>query len=142
MTNATFTITPVTNFRSQAIIDGYVYECSCGELYNNVTAAYSCRKCRIYCVFGYCTHVVDIRTHLVVAGEVPSAERYEEARIDAEARWEEERAEYEFQKQMWMQEGELYEAEMQRQREEAERAAAELHEDQLWDIQDRLMGAA
>ena len=142
MTNATFTLTPVPSFRTEAIADGYVFECSCGELYNNVAAAYSCRKCRNYCVFGYCTHVTNIQTVRVVAGEVPSEEEYKKAYAYAEAKWEEERAEYEFEKQMWAQQGELYEAEMQRQREEAEHAAAELHEDQLWDIQDRLMGAA
>ena len=46
MTNATFTITPVPSFRTEAIAEGYVFECSCGELYNNIAAASSCRKCR------------------------------------------------------------------------------------------------
>ena len=142
MTNAAFTITPVPEFRSSAIADGYVYECSCGELYNDVGAAYSCRKCRTYCVFGYCTHVVDIRTDEVVAGEVPSAERYEEASAAAEAKWEEERAEMEFNRQMWAQEGELYEAEMERRQQEAMRKAAEQHIDQLYLIQDQLSGIA
>ena len=142
MTNATFTLTPVPSFRTEAIADGYVFECSCGELYNRVEAAYSCRKCRNYCVFGYCTHVTNIQTGRVVAGEVPTEEEYEAARIYAEAKWAEEKEEFEFQLQMWRQEGELYEAEMRRQAEEAAEAAANLHEDQLWDIQDNLMGVA
>ena len=142
MTNATFTLTPCPTFRTNAIADGSVFECSCGELYNRVDAAYNCRKCRKYCVFGYCTHVTNIQTGRVVAGEVPSDEEYEEARWYAETRWAQEKEEFEFQMQMWRQEGELYEAEMARRQEEAERAAAELHEDQLWFIQDRLSGVA
>ena len=142
MSNATFTITPVPEFRSSAIADGYVYECSCGELYKDVVAAYSCRKCRTYCVFGWCTHVVDIRTGAVVWGTEPSAEEYEVAARQWETIKAEESKEYEFQMAMYRQEGEIYEAEMQRQREEAERVAAELHEDQLYMIQDSLMNVA
>jgi len=142
MTNAAFTITPVPEFRTSAIADGYVYECSCGELYNDVGAAYSCRKCRNYCVFGWCTHVVDIRTGEVVAGEEPSEAEYKEACARAEAKWEEERAEMEFNRQMWAQQGELYEAEIERRQQEAMRKAAEQHIDQLYLIQDKLSGIA
>ena len=81
-----------TDYRTDAIADGYVYECSCGELYNSVYAADTCRKCRNYCVFGYCTHVVDIRTGEVVAGEEPTAEAYAEAQKRAEAEWAAEQA--------------------------------------------------
>ena len=52
------------------------------------------------------------------------------------------RAEFEFQLQMWNKEGELYEQEMARRAEEAALAAAELAEDQLYMIQDNLMGVA
>ncbi len=137
---AATTITPVATFITEAVADGYVYECSCGELYNAVSAAGSCRKCRNYCVFGYCTHVTDIRTGEVVAGTEPSAEEYAEARELAEARWEEERAEYALQMALYAQEGELYEKEMARQAEEAREAAARLAEDIAYDIQDELMG--
>ena len=133
-------LTPVPSFRESAIADGFTYECSCGELYNDVSAALSCRKCRNYCVFGYCTHVTDIRTDEVVAGREPSAEEYEEMRALAEARWEADKAEMEFWHQMRRQEGELYEAEMARQAEEAHVAAMELAEDIAYGIQDELMG--
>jgi len=138
MTHAAFTLHSA--YFTSAIVDGYVYECSCGELYNSVGAAGTCRKCRNYCVFGYCTHVTDIRTGEVVAGEEPSAEEYAEAREAAEARWEEEQAEYALQMALYAQEGELYEKEMARQAEEARVAAVELAEDIAYDIQDELMG--
>ena len=142
MSNETFALTPVPSFRTEAIEAGYVFECSCGELYNNVAAAYNCRKCRKYCVFGWCTHVTNIKTGRVVAGEVPSEAEYAEAAAHAEAQAAEERAEFEFQLQMWNKEGELYEQEMARRAEEAALAAAELAEDQLYMIQDNLMGVA
>ena len=138
MTNAVFTAVPA--FITSAIADGYVYECSCGELYSDVSAALSCRKCRNYCVFGYCTHVVDITTDEVVAGTAPTHEEYEEMRKLAEARWEADKAEMEFWHQMRRQKGELYEAEMARQAEEAYVAAMELAEDIAYGIQDELMG--
>ena len=126
-------LTPVPSFRETAIADGFVFECSCGELYCDVDAAYSCRKCRNYCVFGYCTHVVDISTGNVVAGEVPEYEEYERARKYAEAKWAEERR--------FM---DNYEAEMAAiealEAELAAAAALEVYEDSLWEIQDRLMG--
>ena len=138
MTNAVFTAVPA--FTTSAIADGYVYECSCGELYNSVSAALSCRKCRNYCVFGYCTHVVDIREDVVVAGTAPTHDEYEAMRELAEARWEADKAEMEFWHQMRRQEGELYEAEMARQAEEAAIVAANLAEDIAYQIQDELMG--
>jgi len=142
MTKQAFTVTRNQDWLSNSIADGYVYECSCGELYREVAHAFSCRKCRHYCVFGWCTHVVDIRTNEVVAGEEPSEAEYMEAAARAEAKWAEEKAEYEFQTQMWMQEGELYEAEMQRQRDAEILRKLELHVDQLYMIQDRLSGVA
>ena len=133
-------ITPVPAYRESAIADGFVFECSCGELYCDVDAAYSCRKCRNYCVFGYCTHVVDISTGDLVAGEVPDYEDYARARKYAEAKWAEERAELEEYVQLRNQEGPLYEAEMARIAKLAALVAAELAEDRAYATQDKLMG--
>ena len=128
-------LTPVPSFRESAIADGFVFECSCGELYCDVDAAYSCRKCRNYCVFGYCTHVVDISTGNVVAGEVPEYEEYERARKYAEAKWAEERR--------LMDNWEEIQAEERRAAEAALKVAAEEERmDRLWEIQDRMMGVA
>ena len=138
MTTAAFT--PIPSFITNAITDGYVYECSCGELYNDVGNALSCRKCRNYCVFGYCTHVTDIRDNVVVAGTAPTYEEYEEMRELAEARWAEEKAELDMYIQMREEAGPLYEAELARQTEEARVATAQLAEDVAYAIQDKLMG--
>ena len=72
-------ITGEGEYRPDAITDGYALECSCGELYRSVASAIHCRKCSSNSVFGYCTHVVDIRTMEVVAGQVPSQEAYRQA---------------------------------------------------------------
>ena len=82
---------PVENYIADSISEGFCFECSCGELYKSVTAAAGCRKCWNYCVFGYCTHVVDIRTDEVVWGEEPSKEAYEAQAEIARQKWEEER---------------------------------------------------
>ena len=83
---------PVSSYLADSITEGFCFECSCGELSLSVDAAATCRKCRNYCVFGYCTHVVDIRTDEVVWGEVPSQEEYEAQAEIARQQWEEERA--------------------------------------------------
>ena len=140
MTNATST--HLTAYMVSAIADGYVYECSCGELYREVGHAMTCRKCRNYCVFGWCTHVVDVRTGEVVAGEEPSVEEYEAAREAAELEWEAEKLAFELRMQMDAMEGELYEQEMKYRREHDAMVAAELLEDQQYMIQDRLMNVA
>ena len=138
MTTSTATFVPA--YVLNAVADGYCYECSCGELYSSVSGAYSCWKCRNYSVFGYCTHVVDVRTDEVVAGEKPSAEAYEEARERAEVEWAAEKAAYEFRRQMDAMEGELYEQEMKYRADHDAMVAAQLAEDVSYDIQDRLMG--
>jgi len=138
MTNAAFNFVPV--YALEAIDDGYCFECSCGELYNSVEAAYSCRKCRNYCVFGWCTHVVDVRTGEVVAGEKPSVEEYEAAREAAELEWEAMRMAHALRLQMDAMEGELYEQEMKYRAEHDAMVAAELAEDIAYEIQDKLMG--
>ena len=132
------TAIPVSSYIADSIAEGFCFECSCGELYSSVTAAVGCRKCRSYHVFGYCTHVVDLRTGEVVAGKEPTEAEWAEAKEEAEQRWAEERAELELQEQMWRQEGELYEAEMQRRRDEEEAARQEAEEDALWELQERL----
>lgn len=142
MTNVSFTISPVAGWREDSIAQGFVYECACGEHYREVRHAATCRKCRVYTNFGYCTHVVDIRTDEVVWGEVPSEEEQAAAALEWESMRAIERKEHELMCQMWAQEGELYEAEMARRAEAERLAAAELAEDQYWDIQDKLMEVA
>jgi len=51
----------------------YPYECSCGECYSNVDAAWYCKKCRVYTDEGHCTAVVDLRSGDVVRGSGPPA---------------------------------------------------------------------
>ena len=138
MTNAAITTAPA--YITSAIATGYVYECTCGELYNSVAAAFSCRKCRNYCAFGYCVYVVDIRDSNVVAGTVPTAEEVAEAQELAEARWAEEKAALDLYIAMANEEGELYEQEMARLAEQAAVDAVELAEDIAYGIQDELMG--
>ena len=133
-------LTPYPFHRADAIADGFVFECSCGELYCDVNAAYSCRKCRNYCVFGYCTHVVDISSGDLVAGEVPEYEEYEAARVIAEAKWAEEKAALDLYAQRCAGEGELYEAELTRLAGVAALKASELAEDIAYATQDKLMG--
>lgn len=31
-----------------AVKDGYPFECTCGEMFKSATAAWTCKKCRIY----------------------------------------------------------------------------------------------
>jgi len=111
------------------VSDTYSYECSCGERFKSADAAYHCRKCRNYCVFGYCTHVVDIRNDSVVRGEEPTAEQWKEATIRAEARWAEEAEFIEFEKERHNQARAEWDAARERER-------VEMAEDEMWDIQD------
>ena len=119
----------IVSSTTYTVSDTYPYECSCGEHFNSADAAYSCRKCRNYCVFGYCTHVVDTRNNTVVRGEEPSQEEYELAVIRYEDRLADEKREFE----AWKAEAD---AEHQHFIIEQDRAAAEDEEDSLWDIQD------
>ena len=121
-------------------MNGYHFECACGERYNTVRAAVACRKCRAYCVFGYCTHVTDLRNGKVVHGEVPSNADHAAAVAEYEAYRAIEAKELEYERQMWIRKGELYEAQMTEWREEAAAVAKDLAEDQIWDLQDNLMG--
>lgn len=85
---------PVSSYLADSIAEGFCFECSCGELYSSVSAAAGCRKCRNYCVFGHCTHVVDVRTDEVVWGEEPSQEEYEAQVEIAQQQWAAEKAYY------------------------------------------------
>ena len=55
------TVLDLPHYEIQAIEDGYRYRCPCGELCNTVAAAFSCRKCRYYSIFGG-EYVTDIAT--------------------------------------------------------------------------------
>ena len=121
-------------------LTGFHFECACGEQFRTVAAAATCRKCRNYCVFGYCTHVVDTRTMEVVWGTEPTAEEYDAQVAVMEPIWEEERQQLEWDRQMWAQEGELWDAEQEARRELEMAAVAAAIEDNLYDIQDALMG--
>ena len=115
-------------------LEGFHFECSCGECYRTVQAATRCRKCRVYSVFNRCTHVVDTRTEEVVWGEEPSPAEYEAAARQYESYLEMDRLDREREELEW-------EAERLAKIAAAEVAAAERLEDQLWDIQDALSAA-
>ena len=112
----------------------YIFECCCGERFNNVVAASHCKKCRNYSVWGYTRYVVNTLTEEVVYGDMPSDEEYAEATAAAEQRWAREQAE-------WQQ---LQEEDAQQWCDElAEEIRQEWWDDldaeeELWDIQDRL----
>ena len=125
--------TPADSYYTRAIAEGYIYECSCGEMYNNADAAYHCRKCRNYCVFGYCTHVTDVRTNKVVLGRVPTREELSAAMLEAAIRWEEERLEL----AQWMAEDEAAREEEDREEELRE---LEETEEEYWELQDKMSG--
>ena len=51
----------------------YHYGCSCGESYNSLSAAVSCRKCRTYTSEGYCTEVIDLNADNKVVWSIAAA---------------------------------------------------------------------
>jgi hypothetical protein len=110
----------------------YIFECCCGERFNNIAAASICKKCRNYSVWGYTKYVINTETGDVVDGELPSEEEYAEAAARADQRWAQEQKDWEAEKAL------LEELE-QRAAEEAARKAVELEEDRVWDIQELLM---
>lgn len=119
-------------------LQGYHFECSCGERFNNVASASVCKKCRSYSLFGYTKYVIDLRSGDVVHGELPSDEEYQEA----DAEFERQELLTKLENQLWEQENARalaqYEAEMQELAERAAQKRCEDDEDALWDIQDRL----
>ena len=119
-------------------LSGYIFECCCGERFNNVAAASVCKKCRTYSVWGYTKYVVNIETDEVVHGELPTDEEYAEAEAQYQIRLEEERKEFEAMKAAWDREQQWLEDVARRGAEQAAKEAAERAEDQLWELQDRL----
>ena len=71
-----------------AVIDGYCYECSCGELYRSESFAIDCRKCRTYTAHGYCTEVYNVLTGVKVYESPIIA--IEQEREDREAKYQRE----------------------------------------------------
>ena len=117
----------------------YIFECCCGERYNNVGAASVCKKCRSYSVWGYTKYVVNTLTDEVVCGVMPTDEEYAAAEAAAVIRWEEEAKEFEEMKQAWDAEQKWLEEVARRGEEQAAKEAAEAEEDRLWDMQENLM---
>lgn len=72
MADTTNTFTLVVNpcgqtvCRASLVIEGILYECSCGEFHYTIEDAISCRKCRTYAPEGWCEDVYDIRTGSIV----------------------------------------------------------------------------
>ena len=124
-----------TSTTSYIAADAYPYECSCGERYSTVDAAYYCRKCRTYCVFGYCTHVVDIRNNAVVRGFEPSEERYAVAAASYERRIAAEKVELE----RWISE-DRWDSAVGTDIELTPQQAKEEEEDMMYAIQDDMSG--
>ena len=119
-------------------LSGYIFECCCGERFNNVAAASVCKKCRTYSVWGYTKYVINIETDEVVHGEFPTDEEYAEAEAEHQQRAEEWRKEFEDMKAAWDREQQWLEDVARRGAEQAAKEAAERAEDQLWELQDRL----
>ena len=121
-------------------LSGYIFECCCGERFNNVAAASVCKKRRTYSVWGYTKYVVNIETDEVVHGELPTDEEYAEAEAQYQIRLEEERKEFEDMKAAWDREQQWLEDVARRGAEQAAKQAAEQEADRLSELQDRMMG--
>ncbi len=118
----------------------YIFECSCGERFNNAFAASHCKKCRNYSVWGYTKYVINTETEAVVHGELPTDEEYIAAEAEAIARWEEEAREFE----EWKAEQDAEHArqllEEAAKKEAAAKSAQEDEEDRLFELQDKMLG--
>jgi len=74
------------DYYNECISEGYVYECSCGEVYDNLDYAIRCRKCRTYAEEGHCTEVIDINHGgLVWTSDVVS--NWELELLGAQGKW-------------------------------------------------------
>lgn len=125
-------MTTSTSFDTSA----YIFECCCGERFNNVGAASVCKKCRSYSVWGYTKYVINTETDEVVHGELPSEEEYAKAEEAATKRWEEEAREFE----EWKAEQDAeYEHYLLKEAAKKE-AAEEAEEDLLFELQDKMLG--
>jgi hypothetical protein len=118
----------------------YIFECCCGERFNNVGAASVCKKCRNYSVWGYTKYVTNTKTGEVVYGEMPTDEEYAKAEVEAEKRWDEEARELAEWKAEQDAEYEHYLLEEAAKKEAAAKAAKEEEEDWLFWIQDKMLG--
>ena len=85
MTNAPATTAALSDYLVRAIADGYVFECSCGELHNTFNSAKHCRKCRVYTKWETCTRVVNVETGETLYDMDAQYERWEQERIQREA---------------------------------------------------------
>ena len=117
-------------------LNDYCFECSCGERYRQAAHAVSCRKCRVYSYGGRCLYVVDTRTGDLVYGRFPTEEEVEEYEAIAAI----EREECRRYIALCEEEGELYEQIMAERAALAAVVAANLHIDQMYMVQDELMG--
>jgi len=111
----------------------YPYECSCGERFSKISSAITCRKCRTYGLGGRHWYVVDLNTDELVHGKFPT---------DAEVEfWNEamRREEEELRKELDRMAQESYEQYICELKEEAI-AIVEVQEDNLWAVEDKLMG--
>ncbi len=117
----------------------YIFECCCGERYNNVLSASYCKKCRNYSVWGYTKYVVNTETEEVVYGVMPTDEEYAAAEAAASKRWVEEAREFEEMKRAFDAEQAWLEEVARRGEEHAAKEAAEAEEDRLWEVQENLM---
>ena len=115
----------------------YIFECCCGERFNNVRAASTCKKCRNYSVWGYTKHVINTETGDVVHGSLPTTAEYEAQEALAEKQWAEEQAEWQQQQD---EEYRYWEAAQKEKAETAAKAAVEAEEDHLYLLQDKMMG--
>ena len=114
----------------------YPYECSCGEQYQAIEYAVACRKCRVYSLGNRCLYVTDLRTDEMVWGQEPTAEELVEYTAEMERQAEETRDYI----AMCEKTGPRYERIMAERAEEAARRLAEERMDNLYLIQDGLMG--
>ena len=119
-------------FNAATFLEGFHFECACGELYRTVRDAACCRKCRNYTWAGYCTHVIDTRTNEVVHGRIPTEEEDRAAQAACEARRVEEKAELEALEAQW-------EADRLEDLRLAQEAEVDAWFDRMWAIQDHLM---
>jgi hypothetical protein len=113
--------------------DAYHYECCCGERFKTILFASSCKKCRNYSVWGYTKYVINTVTDEVVHGTMPTDEEYRVQAAIAEKQWAEEQA-------MRQQQQEDDDRQFLIEQEAARQEVVDAEEDQLFNLQDRMMG--
>ena len=63
----------MSNHYTTAVAEGYRFECPCAELFNSISAAASCKKCRNYSLYAG-LYVTDVSTGELVYGSFPTEE--------------------------------------------------------------------